>query len=193
MTEPVHPAGLRGRPSLAGSTGSASGCWAAPYEGDRLRLYIGLLPNVLYSRYLGDGERCIATRTALRQDPVAYDLDESGASNARVFYDVTDQTAPGAPDGMKVDTAGNIFATGPGGVWVFTPDGEHLGTIMPDERPANVGRRPHPVHDGADVRPDHRGRAAPLTPVDDGPGGARTARLTRPRSQVHTTALRGGS
>ncbi len=76
------------------------------------------------------------------QDPkvwMAYDLDESGASNARVFYDVTDQTAPGAPDGMKVDTAGNIFATGPGGVWVFTPDGEHLGTIMPDERPANVG------------------------------------------------------
>ncbi len=70
---------------------------------------------------------------------MAYDLDETGASNARVFYDVSDQTARGAPDGMKVDTAGNIFATGPGGVWVFTPNGEHLGTIMPDEVPANVG------------------------------------------------------
>ena len=45
----------------------------------------------------------------------------------------------GAADGMKVDTLGNLFATGPGGVWVFAPDGTHLGTIMPDEVPANVG------------------------------------------------------
>ena len=70
---------------------------------------------------------------------MAYDLDTSGASNARVFYDANDQTAPGAADGMKVDTAGNIFATGPGGVWVFDPDGSHLGTIMPGEVAANVG------------------------------------------------------
>ena len=39
---------------------------------------------------------------------------------------------------MKVDNAGNVFATGPGGVWIFSPDGAHLGTIHPDEVPANV-------------------------------------------------------
>ena len=33
---------------------------------------------------------------------------------------------------------GNIYATGPGGVWIFTPAGEHLGTIRPEEVPANV-------------------------------------------------------
>ena len=70
---------------------------------------------------------------------MAYDIDAGGASNARVFYDVNDQTAEGAADGMKVDAAGNIFATGPGGVWIFAPDGTHLGTLMPDEVPANVG------------------------------------------------------
>ena len=70
---------------------------------------------------------------------MAYDLDASGTSNPRVFYDVNDQAAPGAADGMKVDTTGNIFATGPGGVWVFAPDGTHLGTIMPGEVTANVG------------------------------------------------------
>ena len=70
---------------------------------------------------------------------MAYDLDASGTSNPRVFYDVNDQAAPGAADGMKVDTTGNIFATGPGGVWVFDPDGTHLGTIMPGEVTANVG------------------------------------------------------
>jgi gluconolactonase len=69
----------------------------------------------------------------------AYDVGDEGLSNPRVFYDVNDQKAPGSADGMKVDGAGNIFATGPGGVWVFAPDGTHLGSIQPDEVPANVG------------------------------------------------------
>ena len=69
---------------------------------------------------------------------MAYDLDEDGASNGRAFYDVNDQTAPGASDGMKVDLGGNLFATGPGGVWVLSWDGVHLGTIMPGEVVANV-------------------------------------------------------
>ncbi len=69
---------------------------------------------------------------------MAYDLGEDGVSNPRVFFDVNDQTAEGAADGLKVDDAGNLFATGPGGVWVIAPDGTHLGTIMPDEVPANV-------------------------------------------------------
>ena len=69
---------------------------------------------------------------------MAYDLDENGASNGRVFYDVNDQTAPGAADGMKVDLRGNLFATGPGGVWVLGPDGAHLGTILMPEVTANV-------------------------------------------------------
>ena len=70
---------------------------------------------------------------------MAYDLDDSGASNGRVLRDVTGEVTVGTPDGMKVDVTGHLFATGPGGVWVMTPDGEHLGTIMPDEVAANVG------------------------------------------------------
>src|SRR4051812_29310035 len=69
-----------------------------------------------------------------------YDVASDGSvSNGRVFADVTSETAEGLPDGMKVDQQGNIYATGPGGVWIFAPDGEHLGTIMPTEVPANVG------------------------------------------------------
>ncbi len=69
----------------------------------------------------------------------AYDVANDGQlSNQRVFFDVNDQDATGAADGMKVDVNGNIFATGPGGVWVFDPEGNHLGTIKPDEVPANV-------------------------------------------------------
>jgi gluconolactonase len=45
----------------------------------------------------------------------------------------------GRPDGMKVDTRGNLWCTGPGGVWVFSPDGAHLGSIrVPERQTANV-------------------------------------------------------
>jgi sugar lactone lactonase YvrE len=42
------------------------------------------------------------------------------------------------PDGGKVEQAGNIYSTGPGGVWIFTPEGMCLGTIRPPEVPANL-------------------------------------------------------
>ena len=70
---------------------------------------------------------------------MAYDvLDDGTMGEGRVFYDVNDQNETGAADGMKVDVNGNVFATGPGGVWIFDPSGKHLGTIKPDEVPANV-------------------------------------------------------
>ena len=45
----------------------------------------------------------------------------------------------GVPDGLKVDTAGRVFCTGPRGTWVFEPDGEFIGIIETPELPANVG------------------------------------------------------
>jgi gluconolactonase len=70
---------------------------------------------------------------------MAYEVGAQGLSDARVLADATDAEAPGCPDGLKVDDRGNLFATGPGGVWVISPDGTHLGTIAPNEIPANVG------------------------------------------------------
>lgn len=69
-----------------------------------------------------------------------YDLAADGrVSNGRVFVDVGDSTDGGLPDGMKLDADGRVWATGPGGVWVFRPDGTHLGTIKLPEQPANCG------------------------------------------------------
>ena len=64
--------------------------------------------------------------------------DDGTLGTGRVFFDVNDQNETGAADGLKVDVAGNLFATGPGGVWIFDASGKHLGTIKPDEVPANV-------------------------------------------------------
>lgn len=64
---------------------------------------------------------------------MAYTLDEAGdPTEIHVFYDATDQVGganPGLPDGLKVHGDGTLFATGPGGVWVLSPEGRHLGTI----------------------------------------------------------------
>jgi len=62
-----------------------------------------------------------------------------GGSGGRVFFDATElaKTRRGLPDGLKVDAAGNLFATGPGGVLVFAPDGTHLGTLLTGQATAN--------------------------------------------------------
>jgi gluconolactonase len=67
-----------------------------------------------------------------------YDVAADGTvSNGKVFADVTDEKEPNDPDGMKVDSLGNVYGSGPGGLWVFAPDGRHLGTIKTPELPAN--------------------------------------------------------
>jgi gluconolactonase len=58
-------------------------------------------------------------------------------SNERVFAD--ENQPGGVPDGMRVDKAGNVYVTGPKGIWVWDPQGNHLGTIVVPEQPANLG------------------------------------------------------
>jgi gluconolactonase len=68
-----------------------------------------------------------------------YDVAADGTlSNGRVFADLTSKI-DGLADGMKVDAKGNIYTAGPGGIWVLSPAGKHLGTIAPPETPANCG------------------------------------------------------
>lgn len=72
---------------------------------------------------------------------MAYDVQEDGSiANGRVFFDATDkvgQDNKGLPDGLKVLSSGIIFATGPGGVLVFSPQGKHLGTVRTGEATSN--------------------------------------------------------
>lgn len=59
-------------------------------------------------------------------------------TDAKLLFDDTADTRPGNPDGMKVDMEGNIYSAGPGGVWIFSPEGKPLGTILMPGRVANV-------------------------------------------------------
>jgi gluconolactonase len=76
-----------------------------------------------------------------------YDVAKNGTlSNGRIFGEEPGGKGDGVPDGIKVDTKGNLFVTGPKGIWVWSPEGVHLGTIALPEQPANL------TWGGADLR-----------------------------------------
>ena len=69
-----------------------------------------------------------------------YELGADGTlANGKLFIDMRKETAPGVTDGLRVDTKGNLYETGPGGVWIVSPEGKHLGTIRAPEISTNVG------------------------------------------------------
>jgi gluconolactonase len=70
----------------------------------------------------------------------AYDLDKNGLfTHGRIFYSAQSsvKTDPGMPDGLKIDKEGNVFATGPGGIWVFNKGGKLLGKIKVNDLASN--------------------------------------------------------
>ena len=67
-----------------------------------------------------------------------FDVQSDGTiANGRIFAE--EEGEDGVPDGMKIDVHGNIYLTGPGGIWIFDPSGEHLGVLQTPERAANLG------------------------------------------------------
>ena len=60
------------------------------------------------------------------------------AGNGRVFFDMTSAPGEDALDGIKVDQRGNLYASGPGGLWIISPEGKHLGTVIAPKHPHNM-------------------------------------------------------
>lgn len=81
--------------------------------------------------YVGnwDPKRKVIMRYEVRKD--------GSVAHASVFFDLTSAPGEEAIDGLKVDRAGNVYASGPGGLWIIGPDGRALGTLKLPEQPAN--------------------------------------------------------
>jgi len=68
-----------------------------------------------------------------------YDVSEDCTlSNSRLFFDMKDAPGNDALDGLKVDRQGNVYSTGPGGLWIISPEGKQLGLIKGPEDPHNM-------------------------------------------------------
>jgi sugar lactone lactonase YvrE len=67
-----------------------------------------------------------------------FDVKGDGTvAKGRVFAEVTGDGEKGRPDGLKVDREGNVYCTGPGGIWVFNPAGKHIGIILVPKKVTN--------------------------------------------------------
>jgi gluconolactonase len=67
-----------------------------------------------------------------------YEVQADGTlANGKVFFDMTSAEGEDALDGMKIDQKGNLYVSGPGGLWIISPEGKHLGTIVGQEHPHN--------------------------------------------------------
>jgi gluconolactonase len=67
-----------------------------------------------------------------------YEVKPDGTlSNGKVFFDMTSAEGEDALDGMKIDQKGNLYVSGPGGLWIISPEGKFLGTIVGPEHPHN--------------------------------------------------------
>jgi gluconolactonase len=67
-----------------------------------------------------------------------YEVQPDGSLvNGKVFFDMTSAEGDDALDGMKIDQKGNLYVSGPGGLWIISPEGKHLGTVVGPEHPHN--------------------------------------------------------
>jgi gluconolactonase len=85
-------------------------------------------------RYLYVGNWDLERKVVMR-----YEVDAAGdLSGGEVFCDMTDAPGEDGVDGLKVDQAGNVYACGPGGIWILSPSGERLGLLSLPEDPHNL-------------------------------------------------------
>jgi gluconolactonase len=74
-----------------------------------------------------------------RKVVMRYEVGADGSlSHGDVFFDMTGAPGEDALDGVKVDVEGNVYVSGPGGLWILSPEGKHLGTIVGPEHPHNL-------------------------------------------------------
>jgi gluconolactonase len=101
-------------------TGELTGPNGIAFSPDEKYLYVGNW----------DDNRKIIMRYEVRAD--------GSVASSQLFFDMTRAPGEDAIDGIKVDVEGNLYVSGPGGLWVISPDGKHLGTILAPRHPHNM-------------------------------------------------------
>ena len=101
---------------------------------DKLEVVVRDLPRPNGIAFSPDEQYLYVNNSEPQKIWMKYRVEADGKlTDGKLFFDATSDTRKGAPDGMKVDRNGNVYSAGPGGIWIFSPEGKHLGTIdLPD-------------------------------------------------------------
>ena len=111
----------------------------APPNRPQLQLLIKDMPRPNGICFSPDEKYLYVNNSEPRKYWMRYTVRPDGTlADGKVFFDAGNDPRPGSPDGMKVDQEGNLYSAGPGGIWIFSPDGKHLGTIDIPERVGNL-------------------------------------------------------
>jgi gluconolactonase len=134
--DPTKQLQVNGVYRLAGAANQAPG---APPARAKLELLIKDLPRPNGIVFSPDERYLYVNNSEPKKLWMRYSVSTDGSlTDGKLFGDATSDAAPGAPDGMKVDQKGNLYSAGPGGVWIFSPAGVHLGTIRLPEKVGNL-------------------------------------------------------
>lgn len=121
------------------------GVYRIPAEG-QVQLMIDSLTRPNGIGFSPDGKKMyVANSDSEKSRWYEYSINDSlKIVSGKIVWDATEQakTEKGLPDGLKVDAQGNIFATGPGGIWIFSGDGKLLGKIKLEEASSNCALTP---------------------------------------------------
>ena len=110
----------------------------APPDRDQLQLVISDLPRPNGIAFSPD-EKVLYIADSGDKVWMRYSVHPDGSvSDGKLLLDAKTDKAPGGPDGIRVDKKGNIYGSGPGGVWIISPEGKHLATIKVPEVVSNV-------------------------------------------------------
>jgi gluconolactonase len=111
---------------------------AAP-DRTQLQLLIKDLPRPNGIAFSPDEKYLYVNNSEPKKLWMRYTVKADGTlTDAKLFFDASSDSRVGNPDGMKVDEKGNLYSAGPAGVWIFSPEGKHLGTLDIPEKVGNV-------------------------------------------------------
>jgi len=110
----------------------------APPDHAHIKLLIKDLPRPNGIAFSPD-EKVLYISDSQKNQWIRYTVQPDGSvTDGKLLFDATGGKGPGGPDGIKVDKEGNVWGSGPGGVWIISPQGKHLGTIHMPERVGNL-------------------------------------------------------
>jgi len=111
----------------------------APPDRGQLQLLVKDLPRPNGIAFSPDEKYLYVNNSEPKKFWMRYTVQPDGTlADPKLFFDASSDTRPGSPDGMKLDQEGNLYSAGPGGVWIFSPEGKHLGTIDMPEKVGNL-------------------------------------------------------